>query len=78
MRNGEVRPLHAKIESVLQYPRPPKKKEIRAFLGLTNYYRCFVPAYGSIAVSLTDATRKTFPDVLAERRRQEKLSNSSR
>ena len=61
----DILPLHTKIESVSQYPRPPKKKEMRAFLGLTNYYRCFIPAYGSIVVPLTDVTRKTSPDVIA-------------
>ena len=35
-----------------------------AFLRLANYYRRFVPNYASIAVPLTDSTKKKSPDKL--------------
>ena len=38
--------------------RPTTKKQVRSFLGLTGYYRRFVPDYASIAVPLNDLTKK--------------------
>ena len=58
----QIRPLEAKVKAVDGYPHPTKKKQMRAFLGLTNYYRRFIPGYGAIAVPLNDATRKLAPD----------------
>ena len=59
---GRIRPLQAKVKVVLDYQQPNKKKDMRAFLGLTNYYWRFVPDYGTIAIPLTEATRKCAPD----------------
>ena len=46
------------IEKVTAWEPPTNQKEVRAFLGLTGYYRAYVPDYGGIAeplVRLTDA-----------------------
>ena len=39
-------------------PRPTTKKQIRAFLGLTGFFRDYIPSYADIALSLTDLTKK--------------------
>ena len=57
--------MEAKVKAIQDYPRPSKKKNLRAFLSLSNYYRRFVPGYGSMAVPLTEATRKTEPDKIS-------------
>ena len=62
MGRGVVQLLEAKVEVVRSYPKPKKKKDMRAFLGLANYYRRFIAGFASIAVPLTDATRKIAPD----------------
>lgn len=41
---------------------PSTKKELRSFLGLTNFYRKFTQDYTSIALPLTDRTKKEQPD----------------
>ena len=52
---GQIRPLEAKVKAVAGYPHPTKKKQMRAFFGLANYYRCFIPGYSAMAGPLHDA-----------------------
>lgn len=51
-RNG-LKPNPKKIESIQNYPEPSSLKELRAFLGLSGYYRRFVKNYSKIAKPLT-------------------------
>ena len=60
--NGEVKPEQTKIEAVSAFPIPTTKKQVRAFLGLTGYYRKFIPDYATVALPLTDLTRKQMPN----------------
>ena len=60
--NGVVKPDPEKIKAVLDFPTPVTKKQVRAFLGLTGYYRKFVENYATLAVPLTDLTKKSLPD----------------
>lgn len=47
-----------KVRAVAEQPAPRNLKGIRAFLGLTSYYRRFVPHYASIAQPLNLLLRK--------------------
>ena len=53
-----VEPDPAKIQAVATYPVPRNVKEIRQFLGLSNYYRRFVKDYSRIAGPLFKLTQK--------------------
>ena len=59
---GKVCPEMSKVEAVRLFPTPRTKKQVRGFLGLTGYYRKFIPDYATIATPLTDLTRKTRSD----------------
>jgi phospholipid-translocating ATPase len=43
------------------FARPATKKDVRAFLGLTGYYRRFIPQYATIAACLSDLTKAAAP-----------------
>ncbi len=59
---GTSAPLEENLRKVRNASRPLTKKDVRSFLGLTGYYRKFVPNYAAIAVPFTDATRKGQPN----------------
>ncbi|KAL0174660.1 hypothetical protein M9458_030628 [Cirrhinus mrigala] len=59
---GLIKPQENKVKAILEAPKPSTKTQVRAFLGLAGYYRCFIPSFSSIAAPLTDLTRKGQPD----------------
>lgn len=53
-----VLPDPDKISAIKEYPVPRSVKDVRAFLGLANYYRKFVKDFAKIAGPLHDLTKK--------------------
>ena len=53
-----ISPLLDKLDSIKNMPVPKCMKEIKQFLGLTGYYRKFVPRLADISRPLTRLTRK--------------------
>jgi len=60
--NGAVKPEVGKLGALREFSRPTSKKQVCGFLGLNRYYRKFVSNYASLALSLTDLTRKNAPN----------------
>ena len=50
--------LPNKLDSIKHMPVPNSTKEIKQFLGLTGYYRKFVPGFADISRPLTTLTKK--------------------
>lgn len=54
-----IRPGAHKIDAVKQFPVPKNVHEVRQFVGLTSYFRKFVPNFSRIARPLTVLTKKS-------------------
>ena len=55
--NG-IEPVPEKLKDLKEMVPPTTQKDIRRFLGFTNYYRKFIPRFADIARPLTNLTRK--------------------
>ena len=53
-----ISPLPNKLDCIQHMPVPKNVKEIKQFLGLTGYYRKFVPRFADISRPLTTLTKK--------------------
>ncbi|KAM0977283.1 hypothetical protein ACFX2C_020074 [Malus domestica] len=54
----EVAADPSKLKSIQDWPLPHSVKALRGFLGLTRYYRKFIPHYGKSCGPLTVLTKK--------------------
>jgi RNase H-like domain found in reverse transcriptase/Reverse transcriptase (RNA-dependent DNA polymerase)/Integrase zinc binding domain/Chromo (CHRromatin Organisation MOdifier) domain/gag-polyprotein putative aspartyl protease len=46
-----------KVKAVRDWPTPTSRTQVKAFLGLTGYYRKFVSGYSRVAMPLTELTK---------------------
>ena len=56
---GQVRPVEAKIEAIVEFPTPKTKREVRRFLGMAGYYRSFCRNFSDVVLPLTNLLRNT-------------------
>jgi len=57
IENGKIRPSEQKIKAVSCFPEPRSVRQVQAFLGLSGYFRKFIPKYSIIARPLTNLLR---------------------
>ena len=60
--DGMISATEENIVKVRKANRPTTKKEVQSFLGLTGYYRQFIPDYSTIAAPLTNLIKKGLPN----------------
>ena len=57
--SGEgIEPVPEKLQDLREMVPPTTQRDVRRFLGFTNYYRKFIPRFADIARPLTNLTRK--------------------
>ena len=58
---GKMEPDPANIEKIMGLKIPTNKKEVRALLGLANYYSKFIPSFADLVFPLTRLLGKGMP-----------------
>ena len=54
LREGRRSPAPGKFMAIQKWERPKTITQLRGFLGLTNYYSCYVEGYAGKAAQLMD------------------------
>lgn len=55
--NNGVQPGAEKTRTIKQFPQPSNVHQVRQFIGLTSYFRQFVPRIAEVAITIL--TRKS-------------------
>lgn len=58
IEDGKVKPSEEKAAAIRNFPEPTTLKQIQSFLGLTGYFRKFIPGYSIVAKPLSNLLRK--------------------
>lgn len=53
-----IYPSKDNVKAIINFPTPKTVKDVRSFLGMTSFYRKFVPGYSDTAHPLTALTKK--------------------
>jgi hypothetical protein len=53
-----IQPDQAKVAAMQALPRPTSADQVRSYLGVLGFYRCYVPAYSCIAAPLNALLKK--------------------
>ena len=49
---------NAKVKAITEWPIPTNVRGVHSFLGLANFYQCFIKDYAKLTKPLTDLTQK--------------------
>lgn len=63
---GQVRPVDAKVEAVLSFLVSTSRRELRHFLGMVGYYRCFCRNFSVVVAPLTRLCSPSVPFMWTE------------
>ncbi|GBO11009.1 Retrovirus-related Pol polyprotein from transposon 297 [Araneus ventricosus] len=58
IKDGKLYASPLKVKAVMNFPESKSTKDIKCYLGLTGYFRKFIPHYSAIAKPLSNLLRK--------------------
>lgn len=70
IEDGSLRPSKQKTLAVMNFPVPANVKQVQSFLGLTGYFRKFIPQYALIARPLSNLLKDKVEFRFEEEQRQ--------
>lgn len=56
---GNVLPVAAKVQAIVDFPAPQTRRDLRRFLGMAGYYRAFCKNFSDIVAPLTSLVSPT-------------------
>ena len=71
LQKDTIRPQRETVGRILDNDRPKTKKACRSLLGMTNFYRRYIPNCAEIIAPLTELTKGRPPNVVKWGNRQE-------
>lgn len=54
VEDGKISPSPTKVSAVQHYPEPTCLADVHSYLGLTGYFRKYIPSYAKVAKPLSD------------------------
>ena len=64
IEDGRITPDDEKTKAVTQWPTPTTKKQLKSFVGLTNYFRGSIRDYAELVFPLTELLGRYKPEKL--------------
>jgi len=64
LKDSKIYPDPSKAQVMVEYPMPTTKARLKSFLGLSSFFRNYIPHYAEIAFPLTELTGRNKPDKL--------------
>ena len=61
-----IRPCKEKFKAMKEYPVPKNAKQVKRFLGMSSYYRKFIPNYSKITEPINRLLKKNCTFVWTE------------
>jgi hypothetical protein len=61
LKGGTIQMDTTKIKGVADWPQPRNVRDVRAFLGFTEFYQYFISNYSKITRPLIDLTKRATP-----------------
>lgn len=54
-----ISPIEDKVQAIVDFPPPRDLDSLKRFLGMSGYYRDFIPGFAELVKPLTDLTKKS-------------------
>jgi len=78
LNDGRLTPDEDKVQVIKTWPVPKTKRELKSFVGLTGFFRQYIPRYAQIAFPLTEMLKNDSPNKLKWGQQQQQAFDTLR